>query len=81
MAIAIEDTLEVESVPTNHGTVHALVNVGSQDCTSIGLTTIHEFGESFQIIRRTNLIDAIHFGKRPCSCGDNTQQRCHTQIQ
>ena len=77
----VEETLEVLAVTTDSVVVGALVNVSRQDSIGIGIITVHEFSESFQVFRSTNLIDAIHFGQCPCYCGDNAQQSGHTQIQ
>ena len=81
MSLAIESTLIRFFSSTNHRTVDAPVNVCRQDSIGIDITIIHEYSELFQVSCRTDLIDAIHFGKRPRSCGDNAQQRSHTQIQ
>ena len=77
----VEDALEVLAVTANSVSLGALVNVCRQDGIGIRVLTIYEFCESLQVFRRTNLIDTIHIGECPCSCGDNAQQSGHTQIQ
>ena len=81
VSLAVEGTLVIDSVLTNHGTVGASVNVSRQDSIGTGVATIHELGKGNQVFCRTDLIDTVHFGECPCSCGDEAQQSCHTQIQ
>ena len=81
VALTVEASLIVQAIPAYHGEVGALVDVGCQHGIGKSITTIHEFGKGFQVCRRTNLIDAAHFGERPCSCADNAKERGQTQIQ
>ena len=80
MLLPVEDTLEVESVPTNHGTVHALVNIGSQDCTGIGLTTIHELSKCLKVICRTNLVHIPDFLERIRRHAEDHHYGHHTHV-
>ena len=81
VSLTIEGALVLVVSSTNHRTVDASVNVGSQHGIGIDLTIINERSELLELGCRTNLIDTIDIGKCPCSCGDNAQQRSQTQIQ
>ena len=64
VSLSVEESLIVETVSANHGSVGTLVDVGRQHGIEIGLTltTIHEFCEGNKVLQRTDLIDAAHFG-------------------
>ena len=68
----IKDALEVLAVATNHGNIcGGLLYVCRQHGMGIGIVTIYEFCKRHEVICSTDLIDAAHFGKRPCSCADH----------
>ena len=81
MSFTIKGTSVLVVARTNHCTIDASVDVGCQLGIGIDISLIHEYSELFQVRSRTNLIDSIHVGKSPCSCGDNAKKRCQTQIQ
>ena len=80
VALTVEDALEVLTITTNHCSIESFVDVGRQDGFRIRIRTIHEFGKGLQVFCRSNLIDASHFGKCPCSCGNRKHHCGQTQI-
>ena len=71
MTLAIKST--VERRVTNLNRVGRVVDVVQQNGIGISLSSIHQCCKFSQFICSTDLIDAIHLGKRPRICSSQTQ--------